>query len=118
MPLKIVHTNIAGPFYIVSLGGNRYYVIFIDDFSRKWSEEERKVVGLSSNDNDDNSNIEDGKKDDPTPPQSPNKPTLTSTPSTSGSRSSREHPKKCIVWIIFMNQQVRHKHLLIIPYFV
>ena len=34
-PLEIVHTNIAGPFYIASLGGNRYYLTFIDDFSRK-----------------------------------------------------------------------------------
>ncbi|XP_074353008.1 uncharacterized protein LOC141692171 [Apium graveolens] len=34
-PLDIVHTDIAGPFDISSLGGNRYYLTFIDDFSRK-----------------------------------------------------------------------------------
>ena len=33
-PLEIVHTDIAGPFDISSLGGNRYYLTFIDDFSR------------------------------------------------------------------------------------
>ncbi|XP_074350908.1 uncharacterized protein LOC141690146 [Apium graveolens] len=34
-PLEIVHTDIAGPFDIPSLGGNKYYLTFIDDFSRK-----------------------------------------------------------------------------------
>ncbi|KAL4278554.1 hypothetical protein GQ457_03G001430 [Hibiscus cannabinus] len=34
-PLEIVHTDIAGPFDIPSLGGNRYYITFIDDYSRK-----------------------------------------------------------------------------------
>lgn len=34
-PLEIVHTDIAGPFDIPSFGGNRYYLTFIDDFSRK-----------------------------------------------------------------------------------
>ncbi|XP_074346456.1 uncharacterized protein LOC141685242 [Apium graveolens] len=34
-PLEIVHTDIAGPFDISSLGGNRYYLTFIDNFSRK-----------------------------------------------------------------------------------
>lgn len=33
--LEIVHSDIAGPFDIPSLGGNRYYVTSIDDFSRK-----------------------------------------------------------------------------------
>ncbi|KAG9454135.1 hypothetical protein H6P81_007039 [Aristolochia fimbriata] len=33
-PLELVHTNIAGPFEVTSLGGNRYYLTFIDDFSR------------------------------------------------------------------------------------
>ena len=33
--LEIVHTDIAGPYDIESLGGNRYYITFIDDFSRK-----------------------------------------------------------------------------------
>ncbi|KAL4384578.1 hypothetical protein GQ457_15G010370 [Hibiscus cannabinus] len=34
-PLEIVHTDIDGPFDIPSLGGNRYYLTFIDDYSRK-----------------------------------------------------------------------------------
>ncbi|KAL4383277.1 hypothetical protein GQ457_15G009090 [Hibiscus cannabinus] len=34
-PLEIVHTDIAGPFDIPSLGGNMYYLTFIDDYSRK-----------------------------------------------------------------------------------
>ncbi|XP_074328419.1 uncharacterized protein LOC141666328 [Apium graveolens] len=34
-PLEIVHTDIVGPFDIPSLGGNRYYLTFIDDFSSK-----------------------------------------------------------------------------------
>ncbi|KAL8094563.1 hypothetical protein AgCh_036190 [Apium graveolens] len=34
-PLEIVHTDIADPFDISSLGGNRYYLTFIDDFNRK-----------------------------------------------------------------------------------
>ncbi|KAL4348199.1 hypothetical protein GQ457_17G003570 [Hibiscus cannabinus] len=34
-PLEIIHTDIAGPFDIPSLGGNRYYLTFIDDYSRK-----------------------------------------------------------------------------------
>lgn len=34
-PLEIVHTDIAGPFDIASLCGNKYFIAFIDDFSRK-----------------------------------------------------------------------------------
>ncbi|XP_061349454.1 uncharacterized protein LOC133294723 [Gastrolobium bilobum] len=34
-PLHLVHSDIAGPFDIPSLGGNKYYITFIDDFSRK-----------------------------------------------------------------------------------
>ncbi|KAL4363850.1 hypothetical protein GQ457_04G022040 [Hibiscus cannabinus] len=34
-PLEIVHTDIAGPLDIPSLGGNMYYLTFIDDYSRK-----------------------------------------------------------------------------------
>ncbi|KAL4362751.1 hypothetical protein GQ457_04G006200 [Hibiscus cannabinus] len=34
-PLEIVHTDIAGPFDIPSVGGNMYYLTFIDDYSRK-----------------------------------------------------------------------------------
>ena len=33
--LELVHSDVAGPFCIQSLGGARYFVIFIDDFSRK-----------------------------------------------------------------------------------
>lgn len=33
--LEIVHTYIAGSFYIASLGENMYCITFIDDFSRK-----------------------------------------------------------------------------------
>ncbi|KAG9450495.1 hypothetical protein H6P81_010460 [Aristolochia fimbriata] len=33
-PLELVHTDIVGPFEVTSLGGNRYYLTFIDDFSR------------------------------------------------------------------------------------
>ena len=42
----------------------------------KWSEEERKVVGLFFNDDDDGNddpNIEGDDDDDQTPPQSPNR---------------------------------------------
>ncbi|KAL4377055.1 hypothetical protein GQ457_02G041490 [Hibiscus cannabinus] len=34
-PLEIVHIDIAGPFDIPSLGGNMYYLTFIDDYSKK-----------------------------------------------------------------------------------
>ena len=34
-PLQLVHTDICGPLDPVSLGGNRYFITFIDDFSRK-----------------------------------------------------------------------------------
>ena len=34
-PLQLVHTDICGPLDLVSLGGNRYFNIFIDDFRRK-----------------------------------------------------------------------------------
>ena len=29
-----MHTDVAGPFPVNSLGGSRYYLIFVDDFSR------------------------------------------------------------------------------------
>jgi hypothetical protein len=31
----MVHTDLWGPSPVASLGGSRYYVTFIDDFSRK-----------------------------------------------------------------------------------
>lgn len=34
-PLQLVHTDICGPLEPISLGGNRYFIAFIDDYSRK-----------------------------------------------------------------------------------
>lgn len=34
-PLSLVHTDIRGPLEPLSLGGNRYFNTFIDDYSRK-----------------------------------------------------------------------------------
>ena len=34
-PLEFVHTNVCGPMNISSIGGNKYFLTFIDDFSRK-----------------------------------------------------------------------------------
>ena len=34
-PLEIVHSNICGPMKTPSIGGNTYFLTFIDDFSRK-----------------------------------------------------------------------------------
>ena len=33
--LELVHTDLWGPFLVASLGGSRYYIVFIDDSSRK-----------------------------------------------------------------------------------
>ena len=33
--LDLVHSNVCGPMYSQSLSGNLYYVLFINDFSRK-----------------------------------------------------------------------------------
>ena len=33
--LELVHTNVCGPMNISSIGGNKYFLTFIDDFSRK-----------------------------------------------------------------------------------
>lgn len=33
--LELIHSDICGPFRINSIGGARYFVLFIDDFSRK-----------------------------------------------------------------------------------
>ena len=34
-PLELVHSDVAGPMEVASLGGARYFVTFVDDFSRK-----------------------------------------------------------------------------------
>jgi len=34
-PLKLVHTNVCGPIKPMSIGQNRYFFTFIDDFNRK-----------------------------------------------------------------------------------
>ena len=34
-PLQLVHTDICGPLEPVSHGGNKYFLSFVDDFSRK-----------------------------------------------------------------------------------
>ena len=35
MILKRIHTDVCGTFSVASTAKNRYYVIFVDDFSRK-----------------------------------------------------------------------------------
>ena len=34
-PLQLVHSDVCGPMTVVSMGGEQYFVTFIDDFSRK-----------------------------------------------------------------------------------
>ncbi len=34
-PLEIVHSDVCDPMRTTSLGGARYFVTYIDDFSRK-----------------------------------------------------------------------------------
>ena len=34
-PLELVHSDLCGPMRVPSLGGNRYFLTFIDDFSRR-----------------------------------------------------------------------------------
>jgi len=35
MILERIHTDVCGPFSVASIAKHRYYVIFVDDFSRK-----------------------------------------------------------------------------------
>ena len=35
MILERIHTDVCGPFSVASIEKHRYYVIFVDDFSRK-----------------------------------------------------------------------------------
>jgi hypothetical protein len=34
-PLELIHSDICGPIEPASLGKNRYFLLFIDDYSRK-----------------------------------------------------------------------------------
>ena len=34
-PLELIHSDVCGPFRVMSTGGARYFVTFIDDFSKK-----------------------------------------------------------------------------------
>ena len=33
-PLELVHSDVCGPFHVDSVGGSRYFVTFVDDYSR------------------------------------------------------------------------------------
>ena len=33
-PLELIHSDLCGPMQTASLGGNKYFITFIDDFSR------------------------------------------------------------------------------------
>lgn len=34
-PLELVHTDLCGPMQVPSLGGSRYFLLFVDDYTRK-----------------------------------------------------------------------------------
>src|ERR1700737_5265919 len=34
-PLQLIHTDLCGPMRVTSLGGAKYFVSFIDDYSRR-----------------------------------------------------------------------------------
>jgi hypothetical protein len=34
-PLELVHSDVCGPFHTTSMGGSKYFITFIDDFSRR-----------------------------------------------------------------------------------
>ena len=47
-PLKLVHTNICSPFDPISVRGNKYFISFTNDFSRKlWFNLSKKNLQLS-----------------------------------------------------------------------
>ena len=47
-PLELVHTNICGPFDPISVGGNKYFISFTNDFNRKlWFHLTKKNLQLS-----------------------------------------------------------------------
>ena len=33
-PLELIHSDVCGPFHLTSVGGSRYFVTFVDDYSR------------------------------------------------------------------------------------
>ena len=33
-PFELVHSDVCGPFFTPTLGANRYYILFIDDYTR------------------------------------------------------------------------------------
>ena len=33
-PLELIHSDVCGPFHVDSVGGSRYFVTFVDDYSR------------------------------------------------------------------------------------
>lgn len=35
--LQLIHTDICGPMEVTSISGSRYFILFIDDFSRRLS---------------------------------------------------------------------------------
>jgi len=49
-PLSVVHSDVCGPFDVSSLEGNKYFLTFIDEFTRKiWLyllKEKKKVFSL------------------------------------------------------------------------
>lgn len=34
-PLEVVHSDVYGPFEIATLGGNKYFLLFVDEWTRK-----------------------------------------------------------------------------------
>lgn len=36
-PLELIHSDVCGPMEETSIGGSRYFILFIDDYSRRLS---------------------------------------------------------------------------------